>query len=172
MQLSPSSRSFIPPRSKHSPMQPVLKHPQYVFSLKSRDKVSPVWKKRLICNTIYFNIQVSSYQSEDKRFWSARQQTLPKHSALSEHHKTNGLFVSGKSLRSSNTPFSWWEILTPAQFPSRRSNIFRLSVTVCSVNTQLPPQIQRPFPLSEQWDEFIHPHHPPPLPRTVTVQWT
>jgi hypothetical protein len=39
IKFSSASRRFIPPRSKYSPSQPVLKHCQYVFFLNVRDQV-------------------------------------------------------------------------------------------------------------------------------------
>jgi hypothetical protein len=43
MQSSPSSRRFLPPRSKYSPQHPVLKHPLSPF-LTVRDQVSHPYK--------------------------------------------------------------------------------------------------------------------------------
>jgi len=40
MQSYPAYRHFLPLRSKYSPQQPVLKHPQYMFPLKVQDRVS------------------------------------------------------------------------------------------------------------------------------------
>jgi hypothetical protein len=54
MQFSPTSRHFIPLRSKYSPQHPVLKHPPSMF-LNVRDQVSH--PNRVTCN-IYCYIKV------------------------------------------------------------------------------------------------------------------
>jgi hypothetical protein len=73
MQFSSASCHFIPLRSKYSPQHPVHKHPQSLFALNVRDRVSHPYRTAG---------RIIECRREDKRLWNVWWQALSKFSLL------------------------------------------------------------------------------------------